>query len=290
MMTALTRRWPTLPDESARSDVAMMATKTEDNTIETIGLGVTFENRRRATAEVLRDVNLAIRPGEFVSLVGASGCGKTTLLRTLAGLTDASAGSVLIGGARVTGPDRERAVVFQQDGLYPWRTVLRNVRLGLEVAGISRAASNERSREVLRLVGLEGWENHYPHELSGGMKQRVNLARALVLEPKILFMDEPFAALDAQTREMMQRELLDLWARLTATVVFVTHQIDEAVYLSDRVIVLGSQPGRVKATIPVEYPRPRELSLKRSGSFGELEQRIWTAIEEDVKSAFVKTQ
>lgn len=274
------------PNESTSSDMAMES-GTEGNAIETVGLGVTFDNRRRATTEVLREINLTIRPGEFVSLVGASGCGKTTLLRTLAGLVNASAGLVLIGGARVTGPDRERAVVFQQDGLYPWRTVLRNVRLGLEVAGVSKEAANLRSREVLRLVGLEGWESHYPHELSGGMKQRVNLARALVLEPKILFMDEPFAALDAQTREMMQRELLDLWSRLTATVVFVTHQIDEAVYLSDRVIVLGGKPGRVKATISVEYPRPRDLSLKRSGSFGELEQRIWAAIQEDVAAAFV---
>lgn len=265
------------------------ATKSKmNNAIETVGLGVTLSNRRRTAAEILRDVNVAIRPGEFVSLVGASGCGKTTLLKTLAGLLDASSGSVLIDGEPVSGPDRDRAVVFQQDGLYPWRTVLRNVRLGLEIAGVPKGDANERSRDVLRLVGLEGRENHYPHELSGGMKQRVNLARALVLEPKILFMDEPFAALDAQTRELMQRELLDLWTRLTATVVFVTHQIDEAIYLADRVVVLSSNPGRVKTTIPIDYQRPRELSLKRSASFGKLENRIWKAIEQDVTSAFDK--
>jgi NitT/TauT family transport system ATP-binding protein len=235
--------------------------------------------------EVLHDINLSIQEGEFVSFVGASGCGKTTLLRVLHGLIPATRGEVMMNGEVVDTPSSDRGFVLQQDSLLPWRTVLRNVTFGLEVKGNPSKDSDERARKLLQLVGLNGFENHYPLEISGGMRQRVNLARALVVDPDMLLMDEPFASLDAQTREIMQGELLRIWEQQRKTVLFVTHQIDEAVYLSDRVIVLSARPGRVKKDIKIDLPRPRPLSIKRSQEFIETIDTIWALIEEEVLSA-----
>jgi NitT/TauT family transport system ATP-binding protein len=241
---------------------------------------------RRGTVEIeaLRDISFAIREGEFVSIVGASGCGKTTLLRILDGLIQPSAGAVAVGGKPVNKPGPDRAFVFQQDGLMPWRTVEDNVLFGLELRGAGRKAAREVGDKYLRLVGLSGFEKHFPHELSGGMRQRVNIARALTVEPEILLMDEPFAALDAQTREIMQSELMWIWQQTKRTVVLITHQIDEAVFLSDRVLVFTARPGRLKEEIVVDLPRPRELAIKRTLEFSTLTGRIWKLIEEEVRT------
>jgi len=233
------------------------------------------------------DVTLHVMDGEFVSIVGPSGCGKTTFLSVVDGLIPASAGRILIDGKLVTGPGRDRAVVFQDASLLPWRTVLGNVLYGLECQGINSRQARERARHFVDMVGLQGFEHHYPHELSGGMQQRVNLARALVVDPEILLMDEPFAALDAQTREVMQEELLDIWRRAKKTVLFVTHQIGEAIYLSDRVIVFTARPGRVKDTVPVEIERPRKLAVKRDPRFLKLEDQVWELIETEVKKTML---
>jgi NitT/TauT family transport system ATP-binding protein len=222
--------------------------------------------------------------GEFVSVVGPSGCGKTTFLSVVDGLVAASAGRILVDGQAVTRPGPDRAMVFQEASLLPWRTVLGNVCYGLECLGMPRREREERAAHLIDLVGLSGFEHHYPYELSGGMQQRVNLARALLVDPKILLMDEPFASLDAQTRELMQEELLRIWLQAKKTVLFVTHQIDEAIYLSDRVLVFTGRPGRVKETIRVEIERPRPLGVKREPRFHAIEDRIWSLIEDDVRT------
>ncbi|MFY1632931.1 ABC transporter ATP-binding protein [Solwaraspora sp. WMMB335] len=246
-------------------------------------LGKTF-TRRDSALTVLEDVSIAVRPGEFVSIIGASGCGKTTLLRMLHGLIAPTTGEVLIDGERIDGPTRQRGFVLQQASLLPWRTVLDNVTFGMELDHLPGAQAKARARELIKLVGLTGFESHYPSEISGGMQQRVNIARALAIEPDILFMDEPFAAVDAQTREVMQAELLRIWDLDRKTVVFVTHQLDEAVYLSDRVIVLGARPGRVREILTIDLPRPRTLAVKRSHEFADYVDRVWKLIENEVVS------
>jgi NitT/TauT family transport system ATP-binding protein len=233
----------------------------------------------------LSGIDLAIEDGEFVSLVGASGCGKSTLLRMVDGLTRPSSGRITIGGHPVSGPGEDRAFVFQQDRLFPWKTVEDNVALGLQLGGTSRSASRERARELLSVVGLSRFAKSYPGELSGGMRQRANIARAYAVEPRILLMDEPYAALDGQTREIMQSWLLETWDATRRTVLFVTHQIDEAVYLSDRVVVMTARPGRVKDSIPIDLPRPRELAVKRTPEFAAYVDRIWQQIEEEVRQS-----
>ena len=233
----------------------------------------------------LRDVSIAVEGGEFISIVGASGCGKTTLLRIADGLLKPTRGEVSVDGQPINGPGPDRGFVFQQDALFPWRTVLDNVIFGLEVQGRKKSDARARADGLLRLVGLSGFEQHFPHELSGGMRQRANLARALTIDPDVLLMDEPFAALDAQTREIMQAELLRIWRSNKKTVLFVTHQIDEAVFLADRVIVMTSRPGQVKAAVEIDIPRPRDLTLKRTPHFLELVDEIWKMIEEEVKAA-----
>ncbi|MBI2999892.1 MAG: ABC transporter ATP-binding protein [Deltaproteobacteria bacterium] len=250
--------------------------------METRGLCKIFR-RGYSRIEVLRDVSVKIRDGEFVSVVGASGCGKTTFLRILDGLIEPSSGTVAIDGKVVAKPGSDRGFVFQQDGLFPWRTVLGNTVFGPEVQRKEMNAARRLARTVLQLVGLEGFDSYYPHELSGGMRQRVNLARALTVGPEVLLMDEPFAALDAQTREIMQAELLRIWREAKKTVVFVTHQIDEAVYLSDRVLVFTVRPGRIKEEVSINLPRPRELMIKRTPEFVRYTDKIWRWIEEEVR-------
>ena len=242
-----------------------------------------FQPRTNTRLIALDGVNLQVMDGEFVSVVGPSGCGKTTFLSVVDGLITASAGRILVDGEVVTKPGPDRAVVFQDASLLPWRTVLGNVVYGLECIGVGAREAKERASSFIELVGLTGFEHHYPYELSGGMQQRVNLARALVMDPKILLMDEPFASLDAQTREVMQEELLRIWVKAQKTVLFVTHQIDEAIYLSDRIAVFSGRPGKVKEIIPVAIERPRALGLKREARFHAIEDRIWSLIEEDVK-------
>lgn len=207
--------------------------------------------------QVLDGVRFDLEPHTFVSLLGPSGCGKTTLLRMLAGLVAPTEGTVEIDGRAVEGPPEQVAMVFQEANLFPWRSALANVEFGLEVAGIPRGQRRARSRDALALVGLSSFEQSLPHQLSGGMKQRVGIARALTMDKPILLMDEPFGALDAQTRETMQDELVRIWEELRATVVFVTHSIQEAVYLSDRVLVMSARPGRVLADVPIGLARPR---------------------------------
>jgi NitT/TauT family transport system ATP-binding protein len=237
------------------------------------------------TLNVLQDIDLEIAEGEFVCLVGPSGCGKTTFLRIIGGLESADRGGIEIGGHPVKGPGADRGFVFQADSLLPWRRVFENAFIGLEING--RASDQERSvtRRLLDLVGLSGFERYYPRQLSGGMRQRVNLARALAVNPEVLLMDEPFSGLDAQTREIMQTELLRIWAEGRKTVLFITHQIDEAVYLADRVIVFGRRPGRIQDVVPIDLPRPRDLSVKRDPRFVPLVDRIWKRIEFDVRES-----
>jgi NitT/TauT family transport system ATP-binding protein len=256
--------------------------------LEVRALNKWFAKADGTSVQALRNVELLVQPGEFVSLVGASGCGKTTLLRIIDGLVPPTSGSIVIDGRTVTTPGPDRAFVFQQDSLLPWRTVLQNVGFGLKLQGRKRREIESTGNRLLKLVGLQGFEQNYPHELSGGMRQRVNLARALAIDPEVLLMDEPFAALDAQTREIMQAELLKVWNQAQRkTVLFVTHQIDEAVFLSDRVIVLTVRPGRIKEIVPITFARPRELGLKRTAEFGQVVDHIWRLIEEEVRASML---
>lgn len=230
-------------------------------------------------------VGIDVADGEFICLVGPSGCGKTTLLRIIAGLDSADSGDVIIDGIPVSRPGTDRGFVFQADCLMPWRTVWRNAHFGIEISRRDSAAARAHTQDLLRLVGLDGFERYYPWQLSGGMRQRANLARALAINPKVLLMDEPFSALDAQTREIMQTELLRIWESGRKTVLFITHQIDEAVYLSDRVVVLGRRPGRIRETVVIDLPRPRPLSIKRTPTFAAYVDRIWGMIERDVRDS-----
>ena len=256
--------------------------------LEAQGIRLEYYQPRTKTALVaLEDVNLTIREGEFVSIVGPSGCGKTTFLSVIDGLIPSTAGRIVVDGKTVTTPGPDRAVVFQDASLLPWRTVLSNVLYGLECQGVKASEARARAQYFIEMVGLQGFEHHYPYELSGGMQQRVNLARALVMDPQILLMDEPFAALDAQTREVMQEELLQIWLRAKKTVLFVTHQINEAIYLSDRVIVFTARPGRVKRTVAVDIERPRKLMVKRDPRFHQLEDDVWELIEDEVKKTML---
>ena len=247
------------------------------------GLSRTFRSPDAGSVTALKDVSLSVEEGEFVSIVGASGSGKSTLLRIVDGLLPASSGTVAVEGRPVSGPGPDRAFVFQHDNLLPWRSVIDNVTYGLDLAGVPKTQARERAQALIEITGLAGFEHYYPHQISGGMRQRVNVARALVMDPTILLLDEPFAALDAQTREIMQAELLRIWSTSRKTVLFVTHQIDEAVYLSDRVVVLSARPGTVREVIDVDLPRPRELSVKRTEAFTRLADRIWTLIEDEVR-------
>ena len=248
-------------------------------------LAVAGLNKRFDALEVLRAIEMEIAAGQFISIVGPSGCGKTTFLRIVAGLEQASSGRVQIDGRTVNTPGGDRGFVFQQDSLLPWRSVFANASIGPEIAGTGGEAQKRRTLDLLKLVGLGGFENYFPRQLSGGMRQRVNLARALAIDPEILLMDEPFSALDAQSREIMQTELLRIWEQGRKTVLFVTHQIDEAVFLSDHVFVFARRPGRVQERVDIALPRPRALALKRTPEFVNYVDHIWRLIENDVRES-----
>jgi ABC-type nitrate/sulfonate/bicarbonate transport system ATPase subunit len=223
----------------------------------------------------LSDIDFEVRDNEFVTVIGPSGCGKTTLLRIIAGLIPYQQGEVSIDSHPVTGPGPERAVVFQNFALMPWADVLGNVTFGLEVRGVAKSDSEAKARELIKLVGLEGFERRLPKELSGGMQQRVGLARALAVNPQILLMDEPFGALDEQTRRLLQEELLQLWERERKTVVFITHSMEEAVMLGDRVMLMTPRPGKVKEMIEVPLKRPRSRDVEKSPAFVEIKEYLW---------------
>lgn len=250
--------------------------------IEARSIRLVFKSKNRDAVTALQDFGLEVARGEFVSIVGPSGCGKSTFLNILLGLVRPDSGELKLNNTPIAGPGQERAMVFQEFGLLPWRTVQANVELGLELKHVAASTRAERSAELIKLVGLNGFEQHYPHELSGGMKQRVGLARALATEPEVLLMDEPFAALDAQTRDLMQTELLQIWERTGKTVLFVTHSIEEAAYLSDRVIVMTARPGRMKDIIPIGLPRPRDYEMRLTPEFNDIKSKIWEVLKEEL--------
>lgn len=251
------------------------------------GVGQSFTTRGRSrggttTVTALADVTLDIAEGEFLTLVGPSGCGKSTLLDLLGGLARPECGEILLDGSAVTGPGLDRGLVFQQYALLPWRTAQGNVEFGLEAKGLPPRQRADRAREYLSLVGLEGFEERYPHELSGGMKQRVAIARSLAFDPEVLLMDEPFAALDAQTRECLQEELLAVWERTGKTVLFITHGIDEAVYLGQRVAVMTSRPGRIKSVVDVDLDRRAGGDVRSDPEFARHRHRVWRELRDEV--------
>jgi NitT/TauT family transport system ATP-binding protein len=234
----------------------------------------TFDNGSGGVL-ALSDIDFEVRDNEFITVIGPSGCGKTTLLRIIAGLIPYDQGEVTIDGRPVTGPGPERAVVFQNFALMPWADIMTNVSFGLEIRGTPKDQCRATAKELIKLVGLEGFERRLPKELSGGMQQRVGLARALAVNPQILLMDEPFGALDEQTRRLLQEELLSLWERERKTVVFITHSMDEAVMLGDRVMLMTPRPGRVKEMIDVPLNRPRSREVEKSSTFLEVKEYLW---------------
>jgi NitT/TauT family transport system ATP-binding protein len=236
------------------------------------------KSQSRASATAVSNVTLSIAEGEFICVLGPSGCGKSSLLLCLSGLETATAGEILIDGKPVQGPGPDRSIVFQEYALFPWRTVRGNIAYGPESAGLPKEKVREITSKFIRMVGLEGFEEHYPFQLSGGMKQRVAVARALAVDPEVLLMDEPFGALDAMTRTALQSETVKIWQATRKTIVFVTHSISEAILLADRVIVFAGRPGRVKADISIELPRPRDIKLKK---FLDVQSRIEALVQED---------
>jgi NitT/TauT family transport system ATP-binding protein len=243
-----------------------------------------FPTKDGGVHDVLVDVNFSAEAGEFVSLIGPSGCGKTTLLRIVHGLETATTGSIVSHGREVKKPDHRRGLVFQHFNLFPWRTVHDNVAYGLEVRGDDRGRRTDRVRIMLDLVGLGGFENHYPHEISGGMQQRVGIARALAIDPEILLMDEPFGALDAITREKLQRDIAQILERQPKTTLFVTHNMDEAIFFSDRILVFGTRPGRIIEEVKVPLKRPRQADVIRaSHEFAELREHLWSLLSKEMQ-------
>lgn len=261
--------------------------------LEVRGTGKTYISARTGEAiEALVGIDLEVKRGEFLAIVGPSGCGKSTLLSLVAGFIPPSVGEVRFKGTPVTGPAPERGVMFQDYALFPWRTVLGNVEFGQQARGVALAERQRRARELITLVGLEGFENRYPHELSGGMRQRCALARMLANDPQLWLMDEPLAAVDQQTRTILQEELLRLWGDAqshdsAATVVLVTHAIDEAVFLADRIVVLGRRPGRIKAIVDVPLPRPRP-AVRASTQFAALVDHVWGLIRDEAAQAITE--
>ncbi|MEK1898418.1 MAG: ABC transporter ATP-binding protein [Rhizobium sp.] len=249
------------------------------------GQSVLIDGRPSDRVTVLNGIDLTIRKGEFITLVGPSGSGKSVLLDIIGGLTEASDGIVRIDGTHIVKPDPKTGYVFQQYALFPWRTALANIEYALEVHGVPKRERTEKARYFLSLFGLSGFEDRFPNQLSGGMQQRVAIARALATDPEVLLMDEPFAALDAQTREILQTELLRIWEKINTTVVFVTHSIDEAIYLADRIVVMTARPGTVKEIIDIDLPRPRDGDIRASAEFNAHRGRVWEALRDEVNKA-----
>jgi len=228
--------------------------------------------------QAIKQLDLTVNKGEFLAIVGPSGCGKSTFLDMIAGLAKPSSGEIFIDNKLITGPALDRGIVLQGYALFPWRTVRKNVEFGLEVKKVPQKQRAEISQKYIELVGLHNFEDRYPHELSGGMKQRVAIARALAYDPEVLLMDEPFAAVDAQTREVLQEELLRIWEKTKKTIVFVTHGIDEAVFLADRVAVMSTNPGRIKEIVSINLSRPRD-GIRSSADFGWVRHKIWELLQ-----------
>lgn len=237
----------------------------------------TFPRDEGKPTVALKYINLEIEEKEFICIVGASGCGKTTLLRIIAGLETTTEGQILLSGNPIEGTDTDRGMVFQEYSLFPWKSVIDNIAFGLEMRGIPKAERREKAEKYLKIIRMEQFRDAYPHELSGGMRQRVAIARALANEPKVLLMDEPFGALDAQTRNVMQRELLEIWEETKKTVIFVTHSVDEAVFLADRIVILSPRPGKIEEVISVDLPRMRDRTAQE---FAEMRKHILKKMEE----------
>ncbi len=263
----------------------------DDSRIEVRGLTKRFLTPKGGVFTALRDVTFTVEPGQFCAVVGPTGCGKSTTLGMVSGLDRPSEGSVRVGGREVSGVTAGTSFMFQADALLPWKTVLGNVEMGPVFRGVSRRQAKATARDWVRRVGLAGFEDHYPHQLSGGMRKRVGMAAALVNEPKILLMDEPFGALDVQTKAIMQTELLGLWEQLRPSVIFITHDLDEAVALADRVVVMTSGPGSVKATYDIDLPRPRGpvQEIRYEPRFLEIQHQIWDSLKEEVERAYART-
>ncbi len=237
--------------------------------LEILNVTKTF-NTEEGEIRALENLNLAVKPTEFLCVIGPSGCGKTTLLRLIAGLDYPSNGEIILDGKEVKGPSPDRGMVFQEYSLFPWRTVIKNVTFGLEIKGIDKQERYRIAEEYIELVGLKDFKNCYPYELSGGMKQRVAIARALATEPTILLMDEPFGSVDAQTRNVLQKELLEIWKRTEKTILFVTHSVDEAVYLADRVAVMSARPGRIVECVDIDISRPRKRTSMEANEIRDM--------------------
>ncbi len=237
------------------------------------------------SVDAMQDVSLEVDEGEFVSIVGPSGCGKSTLMEIVGGLIEPTKGEVTVGGNPVRGTDPSIGIVFQQESAFPWRTVAENAQFGLEMTGVEKAEARQRAQEMLELVGLGGFEDRYPSELSGGMRQRVAIARTLVMEPQIILMDEPFGALDEQTRLILGEELLRIQAATKATILFITHSFDEALLLSDRIVVMTARPGRVKKIVENPLPRPRDSTIVSDPEFGRLSGELWESLREESMQA-----
>lgn len=247
-------------------------------------VGKIFKTKSGETT-ALEKTSFTVEDGEFVTILGPSGCGKSTILRIVAGLEESTSGQVLLDGQEINGPGPDRGMVFQSYTLYPWLNVKENITFGLKLKGVSQKERDDLARHYLQLIGLEGFEKHYPIQLSGGMKQRVAIARALANDPKILLMDEPFGALDAQTRTIMQEVLLKAWEESKKTILFITHDVDESIFLADSVYVMTARPGRLKKKIPITLDRPREFSMKSTMEFGNYKDELLSLIrEESLKS------
>jgi sulfonate transport system ATP-binding protein len=262
-----------------------------DARIELAGVTKRFLTPDGRPFTAIHDVNLVVEPGQFCAIVGPTGCGKSTTLTLVSGLDTPSGGAVTVGGRRVDGITRGTSFVFQADALMPWKTVLGNVALGPSFHGVPKKEAHAQAREWLRRVGLSGFENHHPHQLSGGMRKRVALAAALINEPSILLMDEPFGALDVQTKAIMSNELLGLWEETRPSVIFVTHDLEEAIALADRVVVMTVGPGTVKDVYDIDLPRPRGAvqEIRFEPRFLELHQEIWESLRDEVQRAYART-
>ncbi|BDO42951.1 ABC transporter ATP-binding protein [Cellulomonas sp. NTE-D12] len=279
------------PRSAAARGAAPASAPQARSRIELVGVTKRFVSPTGAAMTALRDVDFVVEPGQFCAVVGPTGCGKSTTLTMVAGLDRPTAGVVRVGGAVVDGIPDSTSFMFQHDALLPWKSVLQNVALGPRFRGESKASALGRAREWLHVVGLSGFEDHHPHQLSGGMRKRATLAASLISEPSILLMDEPFGALDVQTKAIMSNELLTLWERTRPSVIFITHDLEEAVALADRVVVMTAGPGTVKAVYDIDLPRPRGAvqEIRFDSRFLELHQRIWESLREEVERAYART-